>query len=127
MPDPQCLCFSMCVCLALKYVYDGEATERPIAGTAWHRIEENVWMPDLHHKAAIRWFFEAASTDQFPIHVMGSLQQFCDSIGKVDTLGLLNFRSPSAMESIGLYPQTEENESEFYSSDSDENDVEIEE
>jgi hypothetical protein len=31
------------------------------------------------------------------------------------------------MESIGLYPQTEENESEFYSSDSDENDVEIEE
>lgn len=97
------------------------------SGTAWHRIEENVWMPDLHHKAAIRWFFEAASTDQFPIHVMGSLQQFCDSMGKVDTLGLLNFRSPSAMESIGLYPQTEENESEFYSSDSDENDVEIEE
>ncbi|KAG2060393.1 hypothetical protein BDR06DRAFT_948551 [Suillus hirtellus] len=97
------------------------------SGTAWHRIEDNVWMPDLHHKAAIRWFFEAASTDQFPIGVMGSLQLFCDSMGKVDTLGLLNFRSPSAMESIGLYHQTEEDESEVYSSDSDENDVEIEE
>ncbi|KAG1760697.1 hypothetical protein EDD22DRAFT_899768 [Suillus occidentalis] len=97
------------------------------SGTAWHRIEDNVWMPDLHHKAAIQWFFEAASTDQFPIHVMGSLQQFCDSRGKVDALGLLNFRSPTAMESIGLYPQTEEDESEFYSSDSDENDIEMDE
>ncbi|KAG2135728.1 uncharacterized protein EDB93DRAFT_1170560 [Suillus bovinus] len=97
------------------------------SGTAWHRIEDNVWMPDLHHKAAIRWFFEAASTDRFPIDVMGSLQQFCDSMGKVDTLGLLNFRSPSAMESVGLYRQTEEDESEFDFSDSDENDIEIEE
>ncbi|KAG1735417.1 hypothetical protein EDB19DRAFT_1103074 [Suillus lakei] len=97
------------------------------SGTAWHRIKDNVWTPDLHHQAAIRWFFEATSTDQFPINVMGSLEQFCDSMGKVDALGLLNFRSPSAMESAGLYPQTEEDESEYYSSDSDENDLEIEE
>lgn len=43
-----------------------------------------------------------------------------------DTLGLLKFMSPSAMESVGLYPQTEEDESEFYSSDSDEGGVGIE-
>ncbi|KAG2145791.1 hypothetical protein DEU56DRAFT_181933 [Suillus clintonianus] len=95
------------------------------SGTAWHRIEDNAWMPDLHHKVAIQWFFDAASTNQFPIDVMGSIQQFCDSTGRIDTLGLLKFRSPSAMESIDLYPRTEEDE--FYSSDSDWGDLEIEE
>ncbi|KAG0702445.1 hypothetical protein DFH29DRAFT_999394 [Suillus ampliporus] len=97
------------------------------SGTAWHRLEDNVWMPDLHQKAAIRWFFEAAFTSQFPIDVMGSLQQFCDSIGKVDTLGLLDFRSPSTLESLGLYPQAEEDEPDDDSSEADESDVEIEE
>ncbi|KAG2069294.1 hypothetical protein BDR04DRAFT_1101805 [Suillus decipiens] len=97
------------------------------SGTAWHRIEDNVWMPDLHHKAAIRWFYEAASVEQFPFHIKGSLQGLWVSSGRVDTLGLLNFMSPSAMESVGLYPQTEEDESEFYSSDSDEGDIGIEE
>lgn len=84
-------------------------------------------MPDLHHKAAIRWFYEAASVEQFPFHIKGSLQGLWVSSGRVDTLGLLNFMSPSAMESVGLYPQTEEDESEFYSSDSDEGDIGIEE
>ncbi|KAG1735719.1 uncharacterized protein EDB91DRAFT_1143934 [Suillus paluster] len=96
------------------------------SGTAWHRVEDNVWMPDLHQKAAIRWLFKIAFTGQFPIDVAESLQQFCDSIGKVDTLGLLDFRSPST--SLGLYAHAEEDNEPYYeSSESDESEVESEE
>lgn len=99
---------------------------RVIAGTAWHRLEDNVWMPDLHQRAAVRWFFEAAFTNQFPDNLMEPVQLFCGSSGKCDMLGLLNFRSPSTVESLGLYSQTED-DSDDQSSEMDETDVEVEE
>ena len=66
-------------------------------------------------------------TNQFPRNVIGSLQQFCDSNGNVNTLGLLNFRSPSTMKSLGLCSQTKEDESDYTSSGVDDSDVEFEE
>ncbi|OAX39017.1 hypothetical protein K503DRAFT_769882 [Rhizopogon vinicolor AM-OR11-026] len=95
------------------------------SGTAWHRLEDNIWMPDLHQKAALEWLFEAACTGEFPDDVTKAVQLFCGTGGKFDILGLLDFRSPSTMESFGVYSQTEDDDDDS-DDEIDEPDIEIE-
>lgn len=53
---------------------------------------------------------------------MEAVQLFCGTSGKLDIIGLLNFQSPSSMESLGLYSQAQ-NDSDDESSETDESDV----
>jgi hypothetical protein len=79
-------------------------------------------MPDLHQRTAVRWLFEAFFKGQFPRNIMEAVQLFCGTKGKLDIIGLLNFQSPSSMESLGL-PSQAQGDSDDESSEMDESDV----
>ncbi|OJA14352.1 hypothetical protein AZE42_09676 [Rhizopogon vesiculosus] len=94
-------------CTVLMITTTDLTSRRSKAGTAWHRLEDDIWMPDLHQKAALEWLFEAACTGEFP-----------DDITKTSILGHHQPWNPLA------FTQTEDDDDS--DGEMDEPDIEIE-